>query len=531
MTLNVQSLPLARRPAVRLPSPVAVLATAVAATVSLLPLYLVVRATGQGAGIWDTLTEQSAVQALVRTVWLTATVTSSGVVIGVLFAWLTVRTDLPFRNVWAVVAALPLAIPSFVGGFVVISALGPGGMLQDVLSPLGVESLPSLYGFTGAWLTITFLTYPYVYLPVRGALRQIDPATEEVARSLGKSRLVSFARVLLPQLRPAITAGALLVALYTLSEFGAVSLLRYDTLTPLVYIQYTAAFDRTSAAALALPLLFLAVLLLVLDGATQGRMRYYGSSQARRATVARLGLWRWPALAFCTGVTGIGLGMPLAVISYWLVRGVTSGESVGFVGHAALNSAYASGLAALAAVGAALPVAILSARRPGWYSRLVERTTYAGFALPAITIALALVFFAANYATFAYQTLGLLVLAYVVRFLPQAIGACRGSLQQINPNTEEAARGLGFGPVRVFTRVTGPQMMPGMSAGAVLVFLTAMKELPVTLLLAPIGFETLSTQVWSATSEAFFTRAAVPALLLVALSAIPMIFTVLREEK
>ena len=119
-------------------------------------------------------------------------------------------------------------------------------------------------------------------------------------------------------------------------------------------------------------------------------------------------------------------------------------------------------------------------------------------------------FFAAHYLTSLYQTLGLLVFAYMVRFLPEALGAARTALLQVNPNTEEAARSLGAGPARVFARVTAPQILPGISAGALLVFLTAMKELPITLLLSPIGFDTLATQIWSTTSEAFFTRAALP---------------------
>jgi iron(III) transport system permease protein len=193
------------------------------------------------------------------------------------------------------------------------------------------------------------------------------------------------------------------------------------------------------------------------------------------------------------------------------------------------NSARASAIAAVVAVGAALPAAILSARYPGWLSGLFEKVSYAGQALPAITIALALVFFSANYAGPLYQTLGLLIFAYAVRFLPEAMGACRFSLLQVNPHTEEAARGLGASPPRVFLRVTAPQILPGMSAGALLVFLTAMKELPITLLLSPTGFDTLATQIWSASREAFFTKAAIPSLVLVTLSGIA-VFLMLRRE-
>lgn len=515
---------------VRVPVLTWVPAAVVTAAVLLSPIYLIVRALEQGTGSWDILLEDSVVQAAVRTVVLTVSVTASCIALAVPLAWLTARTDLPLRSAWTVLLALPLSVPSFIGGFVTVSALGPGGMLQDLLEPFGVEQIPSLYGFKGAWLTLTFFTYPYIYLTVRAALKRVDPSLEEAARSLGKSPLETFLRVNLPQLRPAIAAGAILVALYTLSEFGAVSMLRYDTLTPLAYLQYTTSFDRNAAAVLGLPLLGMAALLVALEASTRGRARYHGTSQQRPAKTLRLGRWKWPALALCVLVTALGIGVPITVLLYWLIRGLSEGESTSFLSEAVVNSVRASAFAAVLAVAAAMPIALLSVRHPGPASALIERLAYLGQSLPGITVALSLVFFAANYATSVYQTLGLLVFAYAVRFLPEALGSCRSALLQVNPHTEEAAHGLGAGRLRVFARITVPQIFPGMSAGALLAFLTCMKELQVTLLLSPIGFDTLATQIWSSSREAFFTQAALPAILLVALSAVAVL-VILRREK
>jgi iron(III) transport system permease protein len=495
------------------------------------PAYLILRAAERSDTVWPALTDETTLRALYRTVWLTFTVTFAAILIAVPAAWLTLRTDLPLRNVWTVTLALPLAIPTFVGGFITVSALGPGGMLQDVLSPLGVERLPSLYGFKGAWLTMTFLSYPYVYLTVRAALRRADPALEEAARSLGKSAMQTFLRVNLPQLRPGIAAGALLLALYCLSEFGAVSMLRYDTLTPIVYIQYTSSFDRSAAAVLGLPLILLTLLFLGLESLTRGRARYHTTGQARPARQLKLGAWKLPAVLFCFAVSFIGIGMPVLVILYWLFKGLDSGESTSFLSEALINSARASLFAALLAVVASLPVALLSVRHTGPVSSLLEKLAYAGQSLPGITIALALVFFSANYLNPFYQTLALLVFAYAVRFLPEAMGATRAAMLQVNPHTEEAARGLGAAPLRVFSRVTAPQILPGMSAGGLLVFLTAMKELPITLLLSPIGYDTLATEVWSSTTQAFFTEAAIPALILVAVSGVAVLLLLRREQE
>ena len=190
-----------------------------------------------------------------------------------------------------------------------------------------------------------------------------------------------------------------------------------------------------------------------------------------------------------------------------------------------------SALAAAVAVTAALPIASLSVRYPSFFSTILERIAYVGFALPGIAIALALVFFGANYAPALYQTLALLILAYVVLFLSPAVGAARTSLVQVNPRIEDAARSLGRTPPAVLASVTVPLVRPGIMAGAALVFLLTMKELPATLILSPIGFNTLATSIWSAASEAFFARAAAPALMLIAASSLPLAFLMLRERK
>jgi iron(III) transport system permease protein len=194
------------------------------------------------------------------------------------------------------------------------------------------------------------------------------------------------------------------------------------------------------------------------------------------------------------------------------------------------NSILGSSLASGVTLVAALPVAALAIRRPNPVSRLLDRLTYIAFALPGIVIALALVFFGANYAPFLYQTLPLLVFAYAILFLPEAVGAVRTSMLQVPPNFEEAGRSLGQKPLQVFRRITLPLIRPGLAAGAGLVFLTTMKELPATLILAPYGFKTLATSVWSAVSEAYFARAAAPALILILVSSLPLAALISRDQ-
>jgi iron(III) transport system permease protein len=229
-------------------------------------------------------------------------------------------------------------------------------------------------------------------------------------------------------------------------------------------------------------------------------------------------------------VVALALVLPASVLLYWLLRGVQAGEQLAPLWPALRHSIMASGLATGVTLAAALPVVVLAVRRPGQLSRGLERLTYAGFALPGVVIALALVFFGAQYARPVYQTLPMLILAYVILFLPQATGAMRASLLQVHPNLEEAARSLGGRPLWVHLTITAPLVWPGLAAAAGLVFLTTMKELPATLILGPLDYSTLATGVWSAVSEAYFARAAAPALLLILTASLPIALLSLRER-
>lgn len=489
----------------------------VAVGLVLLPLaYLVVRAGQGGERAWRVLVRESTLELVLQTAILVGAVTAAAVVIGVPLAWLVVRADLRWHRAIGVAAALPLVIPSYVAALALLGAFGPKGLLQQLLEgPFGIERLPEIYGFPGAFLALTLATYPYVFLLTAAALRGLDPALEEAARGLGRSRGTVFRRVTLPALRPAVGAGGLLVALYALSDFGVVSLMQYDALTRSIFLQYKSLFDRTPAAVLGLVLVALTGIVLALEARSR-RGAYWTSARSTRPPErVPLGRWRWPAFAFCAVVLGFFLVVPTVVLVYWGARAT----SIELAWAAALRSLLASGLAAAVAVVLVLPVAVLAQRHGRWWTRLLERLSFSGNALPGIVIALSLVFFAANYASVVYQTLVLLVVAYVVRFFPQALAGVSSALRAVSPRVEEAARGLGRGPWSVLVSVTVPLVRPGMLAGAALVFLSAMKELPATLLLRPIGFDTLATEIWKFTSLGSYSRAAPAALLLIVLSA------------
>ena len=508
----------------------------IAALLLVAPVYLALRALGAGPEAADLIFRVSTLTVALRTVALMGAVMVGCVVIAAPLAWLTVRTDLPFRGFWRVATLLPLALPSYIVGFAIAVGLGPRGILQGWLEgAFGVERLPSIYGFPGAAFTLIILSFPYVLLPIRAALWNMDVSLEESARALGRSRWQTFCGVTLPLLRPAILAGGLLTALYALSDFGAVAMMRYETFTWSIFIQYGAALNRTLAAAWSLALIILALLVVWGENTARnaGSGRYYrsGVGTSRRSEPIPLGRWRWPALAGCGSIVLISLGLPMAVLAYWTIRGVAAGEPLLLLWKAAANSVGVAALAAALTVLCAVPIAMLAVRYPGPFSRWLERLGFIGFALPGIVIALGLVYFGANYATWLYQSLAMLAIAYVTLFLPAAVGALRASLVQVRPDYEDAARSLGKRPATVFLKVTLPLIRPGILTGAALVFLLTMKELPATLILSPIGFTTLASAIWAAAEEAFFARAAAPALLLVAVSSIPLALITMREER
>jgi iron(III) transport system permease protein len=508
----------------RAPSWLTTVSLLTAGLISIPIVYLFVRALENG---WQPYLSALASPRVALLTWrstaLSVSVLLLSLVIALPAAWLVARTDLPFRRLWAVLIALPLVFPSYVAAFCWVSFFGPKGYLQSWLAGLGVERLPEIvYGFSGATLVLGFFTYPYVYLLLVGALRALDRSLEESSRSLGVGRFATFRRVVLPQLRPALYAGSLLVVLYTLSDFGAVSIVRFNTYTLAIFNAYSGLFDRSLAAALATALVLLTALWIALEAWLAGRLRPAQERRGARSPLIALGKWKWPSLAGLSIVVGLALVIPSGVIGFWGVRALLRGGDLGRIGVEGLNSVSVSLVAAFVATLLSIAPTVWAKRYPGAMSKWVERACHAGYALPGLVIGLAWVFLATRTMQWAYQTLSLLVVAYVVRFLPEALAATRSALSMVPESLEEAARALGRRPISVLRSVTMPLMRPGLLVGAALVFLTAMKELPATLILRPTGFETLATRVWSTASEGIYSEAALPALLLLVLSALPI---------
>lgn len=496
-------------------SAVAVIAVLIA-LVSLIPLgYVTVMTVATG---WDTAVElivrPRVGELLVNTLLLIILTVPLCLVVGVGGAWLVERTSLHGRRYWAVALAAPLAIPAFVSSYSWVSAV------------------PSLEGVWSGVLIATLSYYPLVYIPAAAALGRLDPAIEQSASSLGLGAWRVFFRVVLPQLRIAMTGGALLVALHLLAEYGAFAMIRFDTFTTAIMTQYQSTFNGTAGNMLASVLVFFCLLLLLAEVRCRGTARYARIGSGAQGTPIRLPLRRYqaPAQVALLGVVVLALGVPLWSVIRWTLAG---GSEVWNAGELlpALWQTLGYGLAgALLTTAVAFPLAYLAVRHPGWFTKALELANYITSSMPGIVLGLAFVTVAIRFFPGIYQTSGLLLAAYVLLFIPRALVSLRSGLAQAPKELDEAAQALGKAPFIAFTKVTLRLSAPAAAGGAALVFLAIVNELTATLLLSPNGTRTLATQFWSRSSEIDYTGAAPYALLMILLSA-PMTYLLFQQSK
>ncbi len=481
------------------------------AVLAVLPVGVLISLASESAQLFDAHN----LRVLGNTLALIALTIVGSVIMGVPLAVFTAYVQGPFKKLWLVLLAAPLALPSYIGAFAMYFSFGQGGEIESLT---GIPT-PPVNGLWGSALIMSLYTYPFVMMTTRASLLSQDGSLVNASRLLGLSLWMSLWRVVLPRSKNSIAAGALLAALYALSDFGTPAIMGLDTFTRVIFVEYN-AFGLSQAAMLSLQLMVIVGLVLFLESRVSG---------AKERPGRHLTLWpaRWQyflMLLSALPIVFMAIILPMAIFTVWLVREGTGGFELSY----AWNSAYASLLAAIVAVICAVPVA--HAAIAGKAGRLMERVTYFGFGVPGIVMGTALVYLGLQL-PFLYQTLALLVVAYVLRFIPLAVGTVRTTAENLDSGMVKAARVLGASPREAFMRITLPLSLRGMIAGAALVFLEAMRELPATLMLGPTGFETLATYMWRVYEAGYFGRAAVPGLLLVALSGLGLILMLSGESR
>lgn len=494
------------RPARRASRPsslLVIVATLCALTATIPLVYLVVRVVDAGVpALVETLLRERVLQLTANSVLLAVVVTASSTVLGTASAWILVRMRVPFPRIALLLAALPIAVPSYLAsyGWLVI--------------------FPTLNGFWPSWLVMTAVCTPYVMLPVAAVLRGASGDLEAVARTLGHSPVRAFWAATWPRIRPAALAGALLVCLYTLSDFGAVSMLRYQTLTWGIHSAYGASFDRNQAAVLALLLVVIAIAVVGGERRVRDRVDFGTGRPATRAAASNWWLLPLGAVVYAAPIAGVLVpvaGFASRLVEAETIRALDLARLVDAVGATVALAVAGS----LATVAIALPIAALAARHRNRFASVIESIGYLGHALPGIVVGLALVFFSLAVVPALYQTVVVLVFAYIVLFLPKAIGSARSGIEAVPDSLVAVARTLGLTPLRTWWRVTARLAAPSIGVGALLVGIAVMKELPATLLLRPTGISTLAVELWNRTEITEFAAAAPYAAALVVVAAVP----------
>jgi iron(III) transport system permease protein len=513
--VSLPTAPVPRSDKASRPGPLVTGTVAILVAATLIPLgYVAWAAASIGwTKAYDLVVRPRVGELLFNTVALVVVTVPLCVVIGVGVAWLVERTDLPGRAFWRPLFVAPLAVPAFVNSYAWVGVV------------------PSLHGLWAGVLVASLSYFPFMYLPVAATLRRLDPAVEESARALGSDSAGVFFRVVLPQLRLAILGGGLLIGVHLLAEFGAFAMVRFDTFTVAIFQQFQVTFDGAAGSMLAGVLVLLCLVLLVAEAMARGSARFarIGAGAPRAATPVRLGRNTIAAQAGLVALAVLALGVPVWTILRWLWIGGAEVWMLDDIGSALGQTIGLAAVAAVLTTMLAFPVAWVAVRSSGVLARTVEGANYVTSSLPGIVTALALVTVTIHFARPLYQSVALIVFAYVLLFMPRALVNVRAGLAQVPPSLEEASRSLGSSPTATFLRVTLRLTAPAAAAGASLVFVAVATELTATLLLAPTGTRTLSMRFWSFSSELDYAAAAPYALVLVVL-AIPVTLVLFRQS-
>lgn len=519
------------------------------AAAMLLPLLSLAWTAAQGStGLWSHIAVYVLPQAAINTVLLLAGVGVLVVAIGTGCAWLVSAYDFPGRGLLSWALLLPLAVPTYIVAFAYLDLLHPLGPVQGALRALlGYDGprdfrLPDLRSLPGCIVLLGFVLYPYVYLTARAMFMTQAASLVEAARSMGAGGRALFLRVALPLARPAIAVGAALALLETLNDIGASEFLGVQTLTVSIYSTWITRSDLPGAAQIAVAMLLLVVAVLALERYGRRRQRYATTQRPRPIRPQRLrGVRAGVALGLCALPVLVGFLAPagfLLVESWQRFNG--QGVSPQLL-DSAWNTVRIAVLATLATVAAGLVLAwalrLAQARRSARMAGAAMRIGSLGYALPGTVLAIALLaplaWFDAG-ASALLAPLGVeprmllmgsaaaLVLAYMLRFLAIAAGGIEAGMTRIPLSLDQAARGLGAGTGGMLRRVHLPLLRPALAAAALLVFVDTMKELPATLLLRPLNFETLATWLYAEAVRGTYEEGAVAALLIVLIGLLPV---------
>ena len=499
--------------------------------------------------IWQHLVETTLLSLLINTFWLALGVVSGTTLLGVSLAWLTAVCEFPGRKLFSWALLLPLAVPAYVTAFVVLGLFDFTGPVQSAFrSWLGPDAwFPEVRGRMGVITVMVLAFYPYVYLLARNAFLTQGKRSLEASQSLGLNRTQGFFRVALPMARPWIAGGVMLALMETLADFGTVAVFNYDTFTTAIYKTWFGMFSLPAASQLASLLLVIVFALIVMEQQIRIRMRYAEVKQSARSDRIALSGWRSAtATALASGTLFFAFLLPIGQLIIWaansLVQDLDS-RYLGFLWHSLLLST----LAALLTCTVALLLVYATRRHPDAATRNAVRIATLGYALPGTVLAVGmfvplasldnwigevtLQLFQIETGLMIQGTLVIMLLAYLTRFLAVSHSPIDSAMQRITSSIDEASMSMGINGWMMLRRVHLPILKSGIFTAGALVFVDVMKEMPITLMTRPFGWDTLSVRIFEMTSEGAWEQAALPAVALVISGLIPIILFMRQTEK
>lgn len=495
--------------------------------------------------IWQHLLRYILPQAFTNTLVLVAGVSLFTVLLGVSLAWFVAVCEFPGRRFFSVALLLPMAMPGYVLGFALAAIFEFTGPVQTGWREVFESTLPFPdIGAAGASiLTLSLVLYPYVFLITRQAFASQGMRGIEVAQSCGLRPVPGFFAVSLPMARPWIVAGVGLAIMECLADFGTVQLFNYTTFTTAIYRAWYGLFSLQSALQLSLVLVVLVFVALLLERRARGSSRFTAMSHSGGARL-RLGRRRrWAVCAYCSAIFLIAFGLPALMIVYWSVANFALEFDVRYWQLAA-NTLLLAGGASVLIAATALLLAFATRYSAGKITGLLARLATLGYAIPGTVLAVGFFVPVAALSRWLNSTglpgegtvialqsgLAVVLLAYLARFLAVAHGPIDSALLRISPNVEDAARGMGVGGLRLLQRVHAPILQPAIVTALLLVFVDVMKELPITLMTRPFGWDTLAVRVFQLTTEGEWQRAALPALAIVLAGLLPVALLSRRQR-
>jgi iron(III) transport system permease protein len=528
------------------------LAATFIACLVLAPLVVVLSSLFSPAdGVWEHLVETVLIELLTNTVWLVLGVGIGTAVLGVSLAWLTAICEFPGRKLFDWALVLPLALPAYVIAFVSIGLLDFTGPVQTHLRAwLGVEDVwfPKIRSTGGVIVVMTLAFYPYIYLLARNAFVTQGRRGIEAARSLGHSEWSAFFRVALPMARPWIVAGLMLALMETLADFGTVSTFNYDTFTTAIYKAWFGLFSLPAAAQLSSILVLIVFVFLLVEQQLRSRSRYVQveKQSVPNDRITLRGARGWLAFAYSLLVLSVAFLIPviqLVVWTYGIMGHDLDNRYFGFLSHSILLG----GIASLIATGCAVVLVYTNRLSNRLWTRVMVRMATLGYALPGAVLAVggiilvtwvdkqligwAKTLFNLEIGLFITGTLFAILLAYLARFLVVAHSPVESAMQRITPSIDETSRSLSLSGITMLRKVHLPLLRGGLLTAAVLVFVDVMKEMPITLMTRPFGWDTLAVRIFEMTSEGEWERAALPAVALVLTGLIPVMLLTKQSSR